>query len=239
MMTETEFKFDVSNRNELKRCGLNKAQIDEMEKVLPICRGLLTKAAPLSDVRKEIQALQMVAAKTEKTISLLVNSPPENKARWEARYRLLKSLPDSLEDIEKMKSVLRTVQAIAACALKDTGTDQRRHFTADPLPVRLIDEALERGFRGYYHDMPPFPPYNVHPSKRHNSKYFRIIRICYTAMTGDSDVNPERAITEFIKQRNAEQARVVELREMRIEQLEKEIAELEEELRKRDSSPKN
>lgn len=238
MDLETELKFDISTRHTLKVLGVSKEQTDEIEKVLPFCRGILTKPASLSDVRNEIQALHDAAVELEKKFFLLATCPQDNKPRWEARQRLrragLSKYMDQLTAADKInRSEFRLIQILAKCALDDAGTDQRRHYAAHPLPVELIDQALRTGFHKKYKTR-PFPPYKFDPSRNPNTNFFRVVQICYAVITGDPTVNPARPVRAFIDEKKAEQETIKKceaLEESYLafekDYLEKEIARLE------------
>jgi hypothetical protein len=177
---------------------------------LPLALAILAKPATLADVRDGLEVPLRLIARTERELSKLAQGR-SGSAKWEVLQRVqiadfqewkasLKhtratrtdTIAGAIESLSKLRAVLER-------ARNELPREQRRHRTASPSPVALLDEALLRGFV-LAHESGRTPRYTVKRSSTPNSPYRRIIEICYVAM-GRSNTDPEQAVKAFIKQR--------------------------------------
>ena len=99
---------------------------------------------------------------------------------------------------------------------------QTRHRDADPCIIQWIFEDLIEGHGAEHYILgdlivghggecyilddgdataPETPPFMIRPSSSPGSQFRDIVSVCWEAMSGDRDADPERAIRAFIKQR--------------------------------------
>lgn len=181
--------------------GLLEAQIRQVETVaLPIVQSLLTRPAPMLDVRDEIAQLKKSLKAADRRISRMLNAGIGTRSRKEASARITLAAVETDADHDVLAQAQSHVQRLLGTVEHAYATlprEQRRNRTASPDPVRFIDDALLHGFHNGHPKGKPLPPYTLKRSYSPNSPYRRIIGLCYAAV-GHENSDPERAIRAFI-----------------------------------------
>lgn len=206
MAEDPQPEFNAGQRKALADLGLLADQIDELQMVaLPTARALLRKPAALNDVRDCLKIVSESMARATAALTRLLAANNSVPALQEAllRVQLADFNTEHNTNAETIRTALKDVSAARAVidrARQDLSSEQRRHRAASPLPLYWINKALLRGFLRAYEKTPSLPHYRLTPSASPNSKYRRIIRICYEAM-GQKNSDPERAIKALIARR--------------------------------------
>lgn len=203
-MNDIKVPFSFAQKRSLWRLGLIDAQIHQLETVgLPtaIAWFTLTSPARQQDVAYELSLLAKTLKTANKKMARLVTASAANKALFEVQQRIFKAAYDTKHHLEIIKSTnveLGKALAVVERATIDLPRAQRRNQTASPQPVKIIDDALCRGFANGHPPDRAIPPYTLRRSSSPTSAYRKIIRICYQAM-GQKNADPERAIKAFIR----------------------------------------
>lgn len=199
--------FTPDQARQLVELGLeSEAQIKALKSALLGVHACLLVPAALTDVRNELTELQAELSTARSKLRHIRRSG--SAAAWEAHLRMQQARaqygdpadPERWgDDAQRAEKVISEVLEIVDRAIHDLPAKQRRARTANPEGVRHIHLGLLRGWtevhRGVY--APAFP---FKPSSNPTSAFRCIVGICYAAVTGNADADPERAIKAFIKQ---------------------------------------
>lgn len=205
-----DFRFTPEQRKQLAEDEVSPKQIEKLEgRACLIGRAWLRKSPPRAKVSKRISALgKHLRAARLALEGILAGNAPECRAAegflGQAVSKLGKEakLPDpsSLEALERICEDALTMLP-----------KQTWHREADPRIIQWIYEDLVAGHGAEYCSLgvgddwsatgPDIPPFTIKPSSSPGGPFRKIVSVCYEAMTGDRDADPERAIKAFIKQR--------------------------------------
>ncbi|MHB8455362.1 MAG: hypothetical protein ACYDDO_11860 [Acidiferrobacterales bacterium] len=195
-MANTSLRLSDEHREQLQRLGLCVDQITALETVLPLNRALFKGPAPMADVRDVVTTLHKLVDQAGKATKKIVLG--KEPSQVEARSRIEWANFDLKGDgalLAKATEVLSSLLTVVERVRLDLPKTQRRNV-ADFTLVARIDEALRRGFMKAHKS--PYPPYTLHVTSSPNSEFRRIVGIYYEAITGISDIEPERAIKKYI-----------------------------------------
>jgi hypothetical protein len=203
--TERQYCFSAERREDLARLGVSKAQIVELEAVLPQCKILTDDHASLTDIREELGRVTEALDTLQRAIEAPTKATREALNRWQmAAYSL--GHPMGSEPSFPDKVDLAALAEAARQAYKDLGSEQRRSHAATPGSVRLIDDALVRGWIRYHANE------RMHPYKRPR-KFREIVEYCYEAIDVRPDTNHERARRAYSTWRKKEAKRLLALQQ--------------------------
>ncbi len=198
----TQYQRDdlrVLSRSKGKPVGLGTAQINELEKILPLAKALDAKAEPMQGVRSVLNDARQKLDDALPFVSKIIY--PLTPAQREASVQVLLADEDSnpVEEDEAIKNVLLAIleanfvldRALSALPLE---TYDRTH----PWILQAVDRALltghlaERGNVFINEDgMKQVRPYRcIQPSRRGN--YKKVIQIVFDAIGRPADYNPDR-----------------------------------------------
>lgn len=219
--------FNENQKNELKTLGVLDAQIVELEKVLPTCRAWTADAPPMQDVLDELMDFSKAINGAHDSIVKMSQAGKTIPARFEAQQRIEVAYSDIAiplggydgadQLLKRAQEALIAVQEVVANALQNLPRTQRRSYAANTRAIEWIDNALTLTFANQHYpvssgeydpadtsalQMPTPPPPYPFPVSSGVTRPFRIIAgICYQVITGKPDVDPERAIKTYLKQR--------------------------------------
>jgi hypothetical protein len=192
-------RFSAERRGDLQRLGLIDEQIEELEAILPMCCLLITDDPPLRDVRDELDLIAQATADARQKICKCAKTP----AAHEARYRIdaaSYALGGDLGETGRACAALNDLSRVVAQAISALGTKQRRTNRAANMPIKLIHEALIRGWgrrgprlRGFGQQ------FNVKVSSAPKSVFREVVGICYQTMrAGGEEAEPLRAVKTYM-----------------------------------------
>jgi hypothetical protein len=176
---------------------------------------MLSSAASLNEVRAEFQRLhEAFQSASTAAVAVLAANAQHTAARYELLNRLIAEQYETGSSLEELLSATQR-QIAADLALIERAraklpSEQRRRRTATLLPVQRIHKALVDGWgaahyvAGAEQDGPPSPvpssstsSFPHVPSASPTSPFRQIVGICYEAITGDPEIDPERAIKAY------------------------------------------
>lgn len=229
-MSATSFSSD--HIKALKRLKVVDTQIERLSEVLPLCAALLTDPPRKNDVKDVLERVQKACRELEEALwGVEADDAPLPEHR-EARARIVmaayerevaersqparsgsRAMGHYKDEVSRTQQAVAEILASANTALGGLDReDQRRTRAARWEPIRLIDQALLRGWGEKYYpvttgdaDGPRFadaPPYPFAPSSNPTSSFRRVVATCYEAFTGRRDADPERAIKAYQQFRN-------------------------------------
>jgi hypothetical protein len=202
---QLDLHFSLAQRTSLCGLGVTGDQIAELEKILPLCRVMVVDDPTLRDVRDKLKAI----VKAVERLNLQLAPPPKANvklAQLEALNRIQKASRDCGGDCgeaDKCIASLHQLRPVIDKALNDLGTTQRRTNSAATGPIKLIDDALKLGWAKHTRRLiqqgsTNALPLNIRASRHLSSQFSGVVRVCYEAMTGKEDCDPERAIRSYI-----------------------------------------
>jgi hypothetical protein len=203
--------FCADQLSDLKRLGVVKAQIAELETVLPACLLVSARHTPLQDVRGELISTKIAIKGAKSKIQRLSLQRGMTAAAFEARERVQLASHKlgrgfRFEEITKALESLEALETAVRQAITDLGDRQRRMTTAEPWPIQLIHEALVRGWGKDGKDIKtrPFPkimsPSLSHTPTSKRSVFSQVVSICYQAASPRvENEGQERAIRAYLK----------------------------------------
>lgn len=213
--------FTPDHIEQLRQFGVTEAQIVRLTEALPDCATYLLRPAPRNDVRDELESLRAKIECALKAVVRLRN--PKTLAAREARARIdeaswfrgVAAFPGAeLADVE---AALKAAKSVTSGACVRLPKEPRRYASATPEPVRRLYHALLLGWSDDNPAPPPSPtlldmrpgprPFPFAPSTSPTSAFWGIVCICYNALLGTKDANPERAIKAFVKAEKADAER--------------------------------
>ena len=208
--------FNAVQRQLLARLGVDAEQLKRLEPALSIIKLYTAAPAALNDVRKNLSALLSAVSKSSSLLNSLLQVPPYEEARCEARDRLVSAwfrISPNIATTEKPLAAeyeqLARLREIAEHALREIPRSQSRRMS--PIyPIEYIDTALLCGFRTTHREAKRMPPYPFFPAASESSKFRAVADVCYEA-AGAPSGNPERAIKAYIRinGRKARQQRIL------------------------------
>jgi hypothetical protein len=182
--------FSAERRQDLVRLGVTVAQIAEIERVLPICRVLIEDHSPLTDARDELDKLIAALRAAQRILKPPTKAAREALNRWQmAAYSLghpMGSDPDFFAALD-----LDILIDAAREGRRSLGPDQRRSHAAHPEPIRLINDALVRGWAMEHANK--FPVWY----RKRPRKFREIVQIAYEAIGAERDYVPEKALRAY------------------------------------------
>jgi len=209
--------FDEEQVAELRGLGLPDVQILALKHALLGVHACLVQAVPMSDVRDELAALQSAMTVAVKRLRRVRRSTAP--APWEALMRIQKARPEHVDsidgdrwndDLAHAEQALRDLLETVGWAIEDLPTGQRRYRAANPEAIGHIHRGLMKGWTEA-HAGQAFPAFPFRPSINPTGPFRTIVKICYAAVTGHHDADPERAIKAYIRnEREAAKRREVE-----------------------------
>jgi hypothetical protein len=191
--------FTAEQVAELKRLKLLDAQIAELTVQIAKTRSLFEPAPQMAKVRSELDGLRESLDAAHKRLERWKEA--KDKASFEAWMRLrAEAWGDGRETGDELATLIEHLLNIVASARTGVSSEQqRRHRTASPLPVAIIDTAL---FEGWVKATSTQTRRTYKPIKRSaspTSQFFQIVAICWQTYIGKADANPERAIKAYLK----------------------------------------
>lgn len=217
-------KFNAEQRTELCAIGLFAEQIEDLEEVLCVAVAVLSSEATkpaLQDVRTELNDVSAAFRALHDALTKLesaVEHEPTLAARVAARNRIDFASCELTRKMGADSAIAKALEHVAMCepivslAIQRMPATPTRRMTASPYPIKLISDALLRGFGRYlwgpvgetttrHVDQPK--QMNVVPSGSPTSDFWRVVQVCYAAMNR-SNTEPERAIKAFLKWQRTE-----------------------------------
>lgn len=213
------YSFSADSRCSLRKLGLIGEQFAELEKVLPFCRLDTEDAAPLGDVRSELQLVRRATNGTlAATRRLSAESLPALREALNRVQMASYNAGGECREIEHAQSALVALNDVLGKALGDLPKEQRRTKAASPHPIDRIYHALVLGWGhgggGRAFNLAPEPEYRndmarITPKSRGHAKrkFEAIVQVCYETIGAPRDYVPERAIKAFRRSQKAERAR--------------------------------
>ncbi len=202
--------FSPSQRDELKRLGVDAEQLKRLQLALRIIKAYTAAPATLCDVRNPLDDLTKAAARTAKLLNSLSQAPVHDDAMTEAKGRLMLAIYEVVPDfseltLAQLQSAACLIRDAASHALQEIPRQQSRHKSAHVYPIKYIDDALLLGFTASQNANKegPWPPYPFKPSASPTSKFRQIVGVCYEAAGAPSN-DPERAIKSYMRVRRSE-----------------------------------
>jgi hypothetical protein len=98
-----EYRFSVERRSDLVKLGVNKTQIAELERTLPVCKLRITDKSPLQDVRDKLKPIQKAFSEICTAIAGLKYYAGTNPAAREALNRLQMAANDDTCSAQRPK----------------------------------------------------------------------------------------------------------------------------------------
>jgi hypothetical protein len=141
------YPFSAEARCRLRGLGLIDEQIVELEEVLPFCRLDIEDAAPLGDVRSELQSVRravnraLAATRRLSTAGLPASREALNRVQMASH-----KAGGECREIERAQEALAALNEVLCKALADLPKEQRRTKSASPQPIERIERALLRGW---------------------------------------------------------------------------------------------
>lgn len=215
-------RFSNNQIAQLQRFGLKKEQIAALAATLISISTILTimgTRAPLRDVMGELIRLRDTLVAGSDAVERMQN-PSQMSGLREAQTRIAVAEQEeggSPGSLGRAHDAMAEALTLVGLAIAELPKEARRHRTADPRPVRMIDKALAQGWAVAYRGtaMPPLPDKQL-PSNSANSTFRKVVGICYEA-AGSTKVDPERAIKNYLalRKRKRETRRTVQIVELR------------------------
>lgn len=225
------YSFSVDSRCSLRKLGLIDEQLAELEKVLPFCRLDTEDAAPLGDVRSELQSLQKTTDRTlGATRRLSVAASPGLQEALNRVQMASHQTGGDCREIERAQKALAALNDVLGKTLGDLPKKARPTKAASPHPIDRIYHALAlgwgRGGGGRAFNLAPEPEIRdgvarvMRASRAEATRTFEaIVQVCYETIGKPRDYVPERAIKSFRRLQRADDARraavVQEMRDAR------------------------
>jgi hypothetical protein len=205
------YSFSADSRCSLRKLGLIDEQLAELEKVLPFCRLDIEDAAPLGDVRSELQSV-------DATRRLYTAASPSLREALNRMQMASHQTGGDCREIEHAQSAVAALNDVLGKALDDLPKEQRRTMAASPQPIERVYHALVlgwgRGGGGRAFNLAPEPEYrdrmaHVMRTARAEAtrKFEAIVQVCYETIGAPRDYCPERAIKSFRRLQRADDAR--------------------------------
>lgn len=193
-------RFSDDQRTRLRRLGLREEQIEALDATLLGVRTILTMVgtqAAVVDVRSELTKLDGALLAARKAVERM-QSTTKNSALHEAQTRIAVAgyeREGSLGALGRAYDAVAEAHALVGAAIVELPKKPTRHRTADPRPVRMIHDALARGWAAAYRgtSMPGLPRKQV-PAR---SVFREVVGNCYQA-AGAANTDPERAIRAYM-----------------------------------------
>lgn len=205
--------FNSDQLDALRALGVTEAQIIRLTEALPDCAVYLIKPAPRNHVRDELDDLRVNIENAQEVVTRLRN--PRTPAAREALARINdasfwngdSAFPGA--ELVQAAEALNTLKSVTIGASVRLPNKPSRFAKARPEPVRRIYQALLTGWTDEHPALPVLhtlldhrtwpPPFRFRPSSNLTSPFRDIVGICYTAFLGEHEVDPERAIRDFVK----------------------------------------
>jgi hypothetical protein len=237
-MTTSWFpSFTPDAIRELQNLGVTAAQVRELQVGLVSVRAILVPPPANNETAELLGDIRKLASKLRRKLRELgtaSNNGGQNSARQQVANLLAKGYWD-LRPMDEGPTIIGAfderlgslAQAAKGAAETVPIAKPSRYKAASPKPVRIIDEALHRGWHNE-HGAPAVwsrdqteilaaidnrlgkakraqaYPKNLEPSVSVTSAFRRIVGICYEAVGRNAD--PERAIKAYIANENAQRA---------------------------------
>jgi hypothetical protein len=227
--------FDASQLRELKMLGVLDSQVSRLLNILPLCQARVLRPPDRNSVLGLLEAIAGAGAKLDRALAAVTSEGARSAAKREARAQILLAGFErreasnwpinhegearrgrSVDDLAAARAALLVLNQSTRAALTSLRSEpQRRRRSATPEPVRLINDALLRGWGEAYYPVgtgeytspqapvPPVPAYPLAPSSSPTSRFRQVVSICYQAFLGVDDADPERAIKSYLKIRSA------------------------------------
>jgi hypothetical protein len=197
---DTPPRFSDDQKARLRDIGLKTEQVAALDTALLGIRTILTMAgtqAAVVDVRSELTRLDGALLAARKAVERM-QSTTKNSALHEAQARIAVAgyeREGSLGTLGRAYDAMAEAHALVGAAIVELPKKPTRHRTADPRPIRMIDDALARGWGAAYRgaSMPGLPREQV-PAR---SVFLKVVGICYQAV-GAANTDPERAIRAYM-----------------------------------------
>jgi hypothetical protein len=212
-------RFSTERRKDLRELGLIDAQIEGLEDELPRCRLLITDDPPLRSVRERLELVARTISDAQQKICQFADEP----AAWEARHRIdaaSHALGGDLGETGRACAALDALGRVVERAVSDLGTTQRRTNSAASMPIKLIHEALMRGWAKGAQG--PIRQFNIKVSSAPEGVFLKVVAICYETMKGSQDIEtPLRPVRSYMDHLRREREELSRRRESVVSQDEK------------------
>jgi hypothetical protein len=195
--------FTKEQREDLKGLGLIDGEISELEDALPNCAVVIQDDPRLADTRHELDALVGALKCLKRIFDPPAKATREALNRWQREAHALGHLFGRTPEFANNLDIPGLLKAARSARESLVGAKQRRLHTANPKPIRRIDEALMRG-RMYVNEALKSGALTedkvcAYPMDR--AAFRKIVCIAYEAMGFGRDYEPDRALREFYKRR--------------------------------------
>lgn len=191
--------FSKHQRDELQSLGVCATAIDCIEvEALPTARLFLKRPPRKNDVRAELHDLHKALAGAHDAIERLLNAThavPHLKAAAAVLTAAQgRHIMGGIRLNEASKALAVSIKLVSD-GLEQMPPGPLRHRSADPFPVELIHDALQKGEFSETGDVESL---GIWPSASPTSPFRRLIGICYEAI-GAQHADPERAVKAYVK----------------------------------------
>lgn len=193
-------RFSDDQHQHLEELGLTPRQIAELENMAcPVGKLFLAKPERVADMRDGLAKIRREMGQGQTSLGEMLKGKMTG-----ARKVALLMLCDAAvrrggyQMIERAPIPQNQLSKIFAEARAALPKQSRQRAT--PRPVQLIWQAIIGA-----HERPQ--PNRIHLSWSPGSAFREIVGICYEAMTGKRDVDPERAIKAFVRGKRNREAR--------------------------------
>jgi len=188
--------FDAGQRERLKDLGVFDEQAHCLEVIFPLCRALLSKPATMTEVRDKLSQIAKPLKQAKEAMDAVFRD--SSHANMEANNRILLAETATQSTNDGIAEELTHIVTIVQRALESLAAEQRRAHYANPIPIRLIESALLKGFTRH-HDPEMqgkgLPPYQLTVSRK-RPPFPEIAAICYEAIGRCNE--PDRAIRNYL-----------------------------------------